>query len=207
VSPNMTLRPALALLVLAGSLWSILRGCAPPVSAAANHRAVGYQLSRALAAERGLAGGTFKVIGRHQAHEVLEEEIRSFLDGMKEIKGWAFGGREDVPPPEEAGEQAHGVPVKQFADALSRCQGAQLVVSFVGVPAPEGEDLSALLKTAPALVVVNGPEDRVRPLVQEGAVRMAVVFKRAGEVAAANEALDPESWFHRFYEVVHAPAP
>ena len=207
MSPDRILRPALALLVLAGSLWSILRGCAPPVSAAANHRAVGYQLARALADDPALTGGTFKVIGRQRAHEVLEKEIRAFLDGMKEVKGWSFGGREDVPPPEDAGEQAHGVPATQFADALSRCQGAQLVVSFIGVPAPEGADLPALLKTVPALVVVNGPEDRIRPLVQDGVVRMAVVFKRAGDVAAANEALDPESWFHRFYEVVRAPTP
>lgn len=204
---NNSVKLVVSVIVIALSVFVVVRSTRPPKGSAANHEYAGAAAGRELARLAGDKGGKILVVGFADDRRVMNQQIDGFLAEIKKNPAFEFLGREDIDPQARGpGEimEGGGVPPAAFGGCLAGHRDADIVVSFVGLPDLRDPRTSARLAGGLKLVVLNARSAELPDLVRRGTVYLAVVSKAVDMAQFTEKPASPEAWFDRFFEIVSA---
>ncbi len=142
-------------------------------------------------------------------HKVLRARNRTFIEaldkgGAKVIATEELGANEG---PQISEVAMVGVPITEFLRVADAYPNADAIVSLVGVPYADLNEMDEVAESLPPLIVAGGANDMgmpVGPLLDAGILQMAIIPKYAGASNAGSDESTARELFEQGFEVITA---
>lgn len=141
-------------------------------------------------------------LGQAKQQTMVKLPAETFRDRIRKYPQIRVSTIETVQPKMET-MLAPGVfwSADEFLACLNKHALADLIVTFVGVPALKPEQIAELPKRRPKIIDASTSSMNARPLIEAGIVQVALGPRFQPQEANAPEPKTPREWFERYYAV------
>lgn len=193
----------LSIVAIAGSIyWIRHQQRRVPTHNIPLHTAVGQVMAKETARLAGNKGKVVVLSIDTSGEPELKTQLRAFEDTLRALGDYHIKDEIVDTKGQTKYRLGGGLSARRFVRLVNKSQDAAVVVSFIGAPEMEDEDLKELPARMPRFIAEIRSTDHLPELFEKKLIEVAVVSRFEFPSPGTDDPKTPEEWFIKRYQVV-----